>query len=94
MFIVILVILGGIFLLVAIIAGIYTGTHQGCHRPGQAGQKDKKGASRYDDTVYVYPNGKVYHRSMFCSDSQSVPKPMSERVAQIQGLHRCTKCWK
>lgn len=77
---------------VAVVAGIRTGIKQGKGYSSSrcAGRKDEKP----DDTVYVYPNGKVYHKSMFCSDSASIPKPMSEKIAQIQGLHRCTKCWK
>lgn len=92
MFIVLLLILAGILFLVAIVVGIYTGIRQGFQQ--SKASKKKEGVIKHGDTVYVYPNGKVYHRTMFCSDSKSIPKPMSEKVAQIQGLHRCTKCWK
>lgn len=44
-------------------------------------------------TVFVFGNGRVYHKSPFCSDSKSIPNPISEKVAIIQGLTRCRKCW-
>lgn len=43
--------------------------------------------------VFIYPRGKVYHRTKFCSDSQSLPIQVSENDAITRGLHRCSKCW-
>lgn len=43
--------------------------------------------------VFVYPRGRVYHRTKFCSDSQSIPAQVSETEAISRGLHRCGKCW-
>lgn len=46
-----------------------------------------------DPIVFVYPRGKVYHKTKFCSDSQSIPVQTSEANAIGRGLHRCNKCW-
>lgn len=43
--------------------------------------------------VFIYPRGKVYHKTKFCSDAQSIPVQISESEAIAQGLHRCSKCW-
>lgn len=43
--------------------------------------------------VFIYPRGKVYHRTKFCSDAQSLPVQISEVEAINRGLHRCSKCW-
>ena len=42
---------------------------------------------------FVYSRGRVYHRTKFCSDSQSIPYQISEKEAIAKGLHRCGKCW-
>lgn len=76
-----------------IVMGILDGIRQGRaanHKNIEVTRKTKLAS----DTVYVYPRGKVYHRHPYCSDTQSIPNPMSESIAQISGLHRCTKCWK
>lgn len=46
-----------------------------------------------ESIVFVYPRGRVYHNTKFCSDSQSIPYQISEKEAIAKGLHRCEKCW-
>lgn len=46
-----------------------------------------------ESIVFVYPRGRVYHCTKFCSDSQSIPYQISEKDAIAKGLHRCGKCW-
>lgn len=46
-----------------------------------------------DPIVFIYPRGKVYHKTKFCSDSRSIPVQTSEADAIARGLHRCNKCW-
>lgn len=43
--------------------------------------------------VFVYSRGRVYHKTKFCSDSQSIPMQIKESEAISKGLHRCGKCW-
>lgn len=46
-----------------------------------------------ESIVFIYPRGKVYHKTKFCSDSQSIPYQVSEKEAIAKGLHPCGKCW-
>lgn len=60
----------------------------------QARQMGMTGCPLCRNTIaFIYPRGKVYHKTKFCSDARSIPVQVSETEAIARGLHRCSKCW-